>query len=289
MRENERYFIDRRDIFGGNNSLFFDVAKQRNLRLDLVRQVTIGAAQKNVGLDSDAEKFLHRMLRWFGLQFTGGGDEGHERYVHKERVLAAEFLTHLPDRLNKRQRFNIAYRAADLHNDEINILRHLFHGVLDLVCDVRNHLHRLAEIITAALFGDDVFVDTAGGPVVIAAQAAVGETLVVPQVEVGLGAIVGNENLAVLERRHGSGIDVEVWIKLLQRDFQSSAFHQTADRSRCQSLAERRHNATGHKDVLCRHSSLCCVDLCSRGRRSIASQNKGAPCAVKAAFSRWSL
>jgi len=38
----------------------------------------------------------------------------------------------------------------------------------------------------------------------------VGEALVVAQVEVGLGSIVGDEDLAVLEGRHGARIDVEV-------------------------------------------------------------------------------
>jgi hypothetical protein len=42
----------------------------------------------------------------------------------------------------------------------------------------------------------------------------VGEALVVAEVEVGLGAVVGDEHLAVLERRHRPGIDVDVRVKL---------------------------------------------------------------------------
>ena len=41
---------------------------------------------------------------------------------------------------------------------------------LDLIGDVRNHLHGLAEIIAAALFGENRFVDAAGGPVVVAGK-----------------------------------------------------------------------------------------------------------------------
>ena len=142
---------------------------------------------------------------------------------------------------------------------------------------MRNDLHGLAEVVAAALFGDDVFVDAAGGPVVVAAQAAVGEALVVPQVEIGFGAVVGDEYFAVLERRHGPGIDVEIRIELLQRDLQAPALHQAADRRRCQSLTKRRHHATGHKDVLCRHAILCCWDLCSRGDGSAGSRKIGSP------------
>ena len=42
-------------------------------------------------------------------------------------------------------------------------------------------------------------------------------------VEIGLGAVVGDKNLAVLKRRHGSGIDVEIGIELLQVNPQSAA------------------------------------------------------------------
>ena len=54
------------------------------------------------------------------------------------------------------------------------------------------------------------------------------EALIVTEVEVGLGAIVGDEDFTMLEGRHGSGIDVQVRIELLQRDFQSTALHQAA-------------------------------------------------------------
>ena len=45
-------------------------------------------------------------------------------------------------------------------------------GGFDFVGDVRNHLHGLAEVIAAALFGDDGFVDAAGGPVMVAREIA---------------------------------------------------------------------------------------------------------------------
>jgi hypothetical protein len=99
-----------------------------------------------------------------------------------------------------------------------------------------------------------------GGPVIVAAQLGVGEALVMSQIEVGFRAIVGDEDLAVLERRHGSGIDIEIRVELLQRDFQAAALHQAANGRRRQALAKRRHDTAGHKDVLCRHRFLCIGD-----------------------------
>ena len=43
---------------------------------------------------------------------------------------------------------------------------------------------------------------------------AAGEALVVTEVEVGLGAVVGDEHLAVLIGAHGPRVDIEVGIEL---------------------------------------------------------------------------
>ena len=256
MGEDQRHFVDGSHVFGGDDGFVLDVAEQRDLRLEFVREITVGAAEQNVRLNSDAQQFLDRVLGGLGLQLSGGGDVGHQRDVDEERVVAAQFLAHLADGFDKGQRLDVANGAADLDDRQVDILRDLLHRALDLVGDVRNHLHRLAEIVAATLLGDDGFVDAPGRPVIVAAELGVGEALVVSQVEVGFGAIVGDEDLAVLERRHGAGIDVEIRIELLQSHLEAAAFHEAADGGRCQSLAKRRHNSARHKDVLCRHSFL---------------------------------
>ena len=178
------------------------------------------------------------MLRRLGLQLLRGGDERNQRDVNEERVFAAKLLAHLADGFDEGQRFDVADGAADLDDGDVDILRDLLHRRLDLVGDVRNDLDGLAEIVAAALFGDDLLVDAAGGPVIVAGELGVGEALVVAQVEVGFGAVVGDENLAVLEGRHGAGIDVQVRVELHQVDFESAAFKQAADGGRRQALAQ---------------------------------------------------
>ena len=76
-----------------------------------------------------------------------------------------------------------------------------------------------------------------------------GEALVVAQVKVGLGAIVGHENLAVLERAHGARIHVEVGIEFLQADPQTAALQQAADGGGADPLTKGRNHATGHENV----------------------------------------
>ena len=177
------------------------------------------------------------MLCGLGLKLLSRGDERHQSYVDEQRVLAAEFLAHLPDRFHERQRLDVAHCAADFHNCHVHVLRHFLHRSLDFIRHVRDHLHGFAQIIAAALFGDDLLVEAAGGPVVVARKFGVGKAFVVAEVEIGFGAVVGHKNFAVLKRRHRPRIDVEIRVELHQVDFQSAALQQATDGSRGQSLA----------------------------------------------------
>ena len=119
-----------------------------------------------------------------------------------QHVAAADVLAHLADRLEERQRLDVAHGAAHLDDDDVRlaVTRDALDALLDLVGDVRDDLDRAAEVVAAALLGDDRLVDAAGGDVGELGQVLVDEALVVAQVEVGLRAVVGDEDLAVLVR-----------------------------------------------------------------------------------------
>src|SRR5690606_31737256 len=116
---------------------------------------------------------------------------------------------------------------------------------LDLVGDVRDHLHGAAEVLAAPLLLDHRLVDLAGGEVVPAPHARRHETFVVAEVEVGFGAVFGDEDLAVLERAHRARIDVDVRVELEQGDPDAARLEQRGDRRGGDALAERGHHATG--------------------------------------------
>ena len=114
---------------------------------------------------------------------------------------------------------------------------------------MRNDLNRRAEIIAAPLLGENVLIDPAGGDVVGLGRGPAGEALVVAQVEVGLGTVVGHEDLAVLIRRHGPGIEIQIGIELAQADPKATCLQQRAERRRCETFAERGDHAAGDEDV----------------------------------------
>ena len=89
---------------------------------------------------------------------------------------------------------------------------------LDRVGDVRDDLDGRAEIIAAPFLGDDVAVDAAGGDIVRLLRRNAGEALVMAKVEVGLGAVVGHVDFAVLIGRHRPRIDVQIGIELADSD-----------------------------------------------------------------------
>ena len=88
------------------------------------------------------------------------------------RIVAADVLPELPDRLEERQALDVADRAADLDEHDVHVAGAAADRVLDLVGDVRNHLDGAAEIVAAALLLDDALVNLAGRPVRVAAASS---------------------------------------------------------------------------------------------------------------------
>jgi hypothetical protein len=197
----------------------------------------VGAAQQDVRLDADFAQLLDRVLGRLGLEFAGGRNVRQQRQVHEAGAVAAFLDAHLADRLQEGQRLDVAHRAADLDDGHVGIAGAGADMQLDLVGDVRDDLHRLAEVVAAPLLLDHRLVDLAGGEVVALGHPGAREALVVAQVEVGLGAVVGDEHLAVLERAHGARVDVDVGIELEQGDLDAARFKDGGQRRGGDSLA----------------------------------------------------
>ena len=86
---------------------------------------------------------------------------------------------------------------------------------LDLICDMGDDLHGAAVVAALALALEDAEKDLTGSDGGIAAEVFIDEALVVAEVQVGLCAILGDENFAVLIGVHGAGVDVEIGVEFL--------------------------------------------------------------------------
>ena len=142
--------------------------------------------------------------------------------------------------------------AADLGDDHVGLgaLGQIVDVALDLVGDMGDDLHGLPQVGALALLVQHVPVDLAGGQVGIFVQVFVDEPFIVAQVQVGLGAVVGDEHLAVLQRAHRAGVHVDVRVQLLAGHLQPAGLEQTAQAGRRDALPQPGDHAPGHKDIL---------------------------------------
>ena len=169
--------------------------------------------------------------------------------MNVDGVVARQIVLDLADRLEERQALDVADGAADLAQHEIVVVIAVEDEILDRVGDVRDHLDGGAEIIAAPFLGEDVLIDAPGGDVVGLGGRTPGEALVMAEIEIGLGAVIGHEHFAVLVRRHRSGIEIEIGIELAKPDLVAPRLQQRAERRRSQTFSERGNHAAGDEDV----------------------------------------
>ena len=224
-------------------ALFAHIAEQRQLAALFLRDFAVGAHQQDVRRDADGAQFLDRMLGRLGLQLACGRNVGHQRQVDVDRLSARQIVADLADGFEERHGLDVADRAADLADDEIKLVIAFEDEILDLVGDVRNDLNGRAEIVAAAFLVDDVLVDAAGGDVVALVGRATGEALVVAKVEVGFGAVIGDEDFAVLIGRHRARIDIEIGIELADAHAVAARLQQRAESRCCNAFAEGGNHA----------------------------------------------
>jgi hypothetical protein len=242
-------FVDVVHVHGRDHGVDRHVGEQRDLAPLALRQRPVGAAQQHVRLDADRQQLLDRMLGRLGLHLARGADVRHQRQVQVHRALAPELDAELADGLQEGHGLDVADRAADLHQADLGALGALAHALDDLVGDVRDYLHGAAEVIAAALLADDVVVDLAGGEIAVPAGAGAGEALVVAEVEVGLGTVGGDIDLAMLERAHGPRIDVDVGVELDQLELEAAGLEDRRQRSGGDAFAEGGDHAASDENV----------------------------------------
>ena len=254
--EHLRDVVDRGGICTGDHAFLVNVGHQGDLLLQPLRDLPVATQDDGVRDDTDATQLRDGVLGRLGLQLAGRCQVGNQGDVDEEDVLAADLVADLAGRLEERLGLDVTDGATDLGDDDI---RDDAVGVrcglgedagLDLVGDVRDDLHGLAEELTATLLGDDGGVHLAGGDVRVLGEAPVEETLIVPQVEVGLGAVIGDEDLTVLKGVHGARIDVEIRIQLLHGHGQPAGHEQLSQAGGGEALTERRDDTPRDKDEL---------------------------------------
>ena len=170
--------------------------------------------------------------------------------MDKQNVFAPDFKRELAQRLQERKPFDVAHSAAYFRDENVNVFACRIHSVFDFVRDVGDNLNGFAQIVAPAFLLQDVLVNLPRSQIVETAELAMGETLVVPEVEVGFRAVVKDVNFAVLERAHCPGVYVQIRVEFLYSDLQISGFQKRAQRAGSQTLPQRGNHTACNKNIL---------------------------------------
>ncbi len=174
--------------------------------------------------------------------------------MHKQRVLTADIHRQLADRFKERQGFDITHGTADLNQHHIVAFATGNDALFNGVGDVGNNLNGCAQVVATALFAQYVGIDTASGEVVAARHFSTNETLVVAQIQVGFSAVFRNEHFPVLDRTHGTRIDVDIRIQFHHGHVKATGFKNGCEGGGCNAFTQRGYNPAGHKNIVRCHA-----------------------------------
>lgn len=140
-----------------------------------------------------------------GLCLLLSVDDGDIGDVDLQEVVLAGLPSQLCHGFNEGHALDVANRSTQLDYANIRLFtriidrypRHPLDPRLDGIRDVRDDLHRLAQIIALALALDDLLVDLARRDVVVARQGNVEVALVVAEIQVDFAAVGEDEDFAM--------------------------------------------------------------------------------------------
>ena len=246
--EIQRHFVNGFGVGAFNNRLGRHAAKQRKFVFNPFGQRLFRAADEHAGLYAHFAQFVDRVLRGLGFQLLRHGNIGHQRNVYADDVFGASFQAQLARRFQKGQGLNVAHRAADFYNGYVKIFFKRAEAFFDFVGNVRNDLHRRAQIFAAAFLVNDGLVNAAGGVGVGFGHFHVQKAFVMAQIQIRFGPVYGDEHFAVLVGAHGARVHIDVRVALNHVDLKPVQLQQLADACAGNAFAQRADHAAGDDD-----------------------------------------
>mmetsp|Transcript_95087 Transcript_95087/g.268575 ORF Transcript_95087/g.268575 Transcript_95087/m.268575 type:complete len:419 (-) Transcript_95087:457-1713(-) len=164
-----------------DNPFWQHLAKQRELLSRRILDWLLRPAEEQVWLDSRFAQHFHAVLARLRLLLASDPHDWDEAQVCHQEVLATDLELELLQGFRVHGALDVTHCATELHKAHLGP-----HGApicgerpnvhdpfLDGVCDMRDHLHRLAEIIAPAFALDHVVVYLARGERVLRGQRQV--------------------------------------------------------------------------------------------------------------------
>ena len=249
--KHEWKFINVANICCVDNCIRINVTHVRDLSLQATAKGFFASAHDDVRLNTPRAQLRNTVLGWLCLLLTTRTNKRHKRDVQIANIVTASLVTELTNCLKERENFNVSDGSSDFSNDHISVVcSNTTDSALDLICDVRNYLNCLSQVITATFSGQNSLINGPCRCIRATCEILVNETLVVTKVEVGLATIICYEHFTVFKRVHRARVNVDVRVKFLHCDAQAAHLQQTTKRRSSETLTEGTCNATCHEYVL---------------------------------------
>ena len=174
--------------------------------------------------------------------------------MHEQRVLTTNIYRQLTNRFEERQGFDIPYGTADFNQHNVMPFATGKDTLFNGVSDVWDDLHGRAQVVTTALFTQNVRVDTASRKVVTTGHFGTDETLVVAKIQIGFSAVFSNEHFPVLGWAHGAWIDVDVRIQFHHGHIEATGFKNGCEGGCGNAFTQRGYDPAGHKNIVRCHA-----------------------------------
>ena len=178
---------------------------------------------QNIWLNTQLLQLFYRMLRRFGLVFFCSRDI---RYISKmyAYTILSQFPFQLAHAFDKRKRFDITDRTSDFSDHEIKFvfISQQFHIALDLVRDMRHHLHSLSQVIPFTFFVNNALINAACSDIICTGRLNIQETLVVSEIQIRFMSVYGNIAFPMFVWVQRTWIDIDIGIKFLNGNFITS-------------------------------------------------------------------
>ena len=143
-------------------------------------------------------------------------------------TILSQFPFQLAHAFDKRKRFDITDRTSDFSDHEIKFvfISQQFHIALDLVRDMRHHLHSLSQVIPFTFFVNNALIDAPCCDVICAGCLNIQETFVMSEVQIRFMSVYGNIAFPMLVRVQRSRIDINIGVKFLNGNLVASCLKQ---------------------------------------------------------------
>ena len=140
--EHQRNFVQCLYVTGFDDRFGFHITEGGQFVFDVLRQWHFCTHYQNIRLDTQTTQFFDTVLRRLCFQFASCTQVRNQGRVDVQYIFSADFHTHLTQRFQERQRFDIPNGSSDFGDDDVRIC--CFAGThnffFDFIRDMRDDL-----------------------------------------------------------------------------------------------------------------------------------------------------